>query len=353
MQPRIAIAFLLLHDNVDSCSDCGPLKPLDPFQMYYWQAGFSCLSAESYTSYMGAISSHPQKRIPRRNHSELSRTDLSKGNMSLILKKTHLNDQGNYTCIVFLGDWYEEVVVELLLAGEFILISLIIRVAKPLGYHSWQIQCGLHFNVDLPALDIANQDGNQNANLFISEDKERASLQTLPPEKEETALRSQIFVGKEGYAAGKHYWEVEVGERLDWELGVLTKAERYKFRVEKVVKSFGEGCWALKSIQGKFFSSPCEKEIEKKENVSYSVIGLLLDQEKWEISFYNSRGAYFLIDSIPIKSSDKLYPFLDCGSASENSGPKPSEKSNVSENSGPKTLRKSFANIVKKYLLEK
>ncbi|CAI5790519.1 butyrophilin subfamily 3 member A2-like [Podarcis lilfordi] len=128
-------------------------------------------------------------------------------------------------------------------------------------------------------------------------------------------MGTRIFVGKEGYAAGKHYWEVEVGERLDWELGVLTQAERDKFRKKKVAKSFQEGCWALKSSQGKFFSSPCEKEIEKKQNVSYSVIGLLLDQEKWEISFYNSRDACFLMDSIPIKSRDKLYPFLDCGNA--------------------------------------
>uniref|UniRef100_A0A670JHS9 Ig-like domain-containing protein n=1 Tax=Podarcis muralis TaxID=64176 RepID=A0A670JHS9_PODMU len=400
-----------------------------------------------------------------RGRAELSRTDLSKGNMSLILKKTHLNDQGNYTCIVFLGDWFYDTWSNgKLICGVF---SFAAKGTEPtialVDYKGWGIgltcssngwypkpkafwldsegkvrsklsdttitetkagnfsvsrsvttESGVDHEVSSEVgkeemntqkwgapgggcLAVARNKGSgcgcvmgsstvgftetstapelnmvsflpviaslivpvtldsyyKHPEISISEDKERASLQTLPPEKEETALRSQIFVGKEGYAAGKHYWEVEVGERLDWELGVLTKAERYKFRVEKVVKSFGEGCWALKSIQGKFFSSPCEKEIEKKENVSYSVIGLLLDQEKWEISFYNSRGAYFLIDSIPIKSSDKLYPFLDCGSASENSGPKPSEKSNVSENSGPKTLRKSFANIVKKYLLEK
>ncbi|XP_077774335.1 butyrophilin subfamily 2 member A2-like [Podarcis muralis] len=428
-----------------------------------------------------------------RGRAELSRTDLSKGNMSLILKKTHLNDQGNYTCMVFLGDWYEEVVVELLLAAKgteptialvdykgwgigltcssngwypkpkafwldsegkvrskqsdttitetktgnfsvsssvttesgvdhevsckiinellgmesesrilisdalypatspwlapFLIILLIyICLLVGAGYkvrQSYQkiSECEKQKNEaqadrnhiteaietekrtgQASVLEVEHRLGSlcnelevrraqkyavsvtldlyyKHPEISISEDKERASLQTLTPEKEETALGTQIFVGKEGYAAGKHYWEVKVGERLDWELGVLTQTEREKFREKKVVKSFQEGCWALKSSQGKLFSSPCEKEIEKKQNVSYSVIGLLLDQEKWEISFYNSRGAYFLIDSIPIKYTDKLYPFLDYGNASENSGPKSSKKSSASGNSVPKLLK--------------
>nr|XP_034991899.1 butyrophilin subfamily 3 member A1-like isoform X2 [Zootoca vivipara] len=184
--------------------------------------------------------------------------------------------------------------------------------------------------------------------ISISGDKERTSLQTLTPGEGATVLGTRIFVGKEGYAAGKHYWEVDVGERLDWELGVLTQAERDKFREKKAVKSFKEGRWALRSSQGKFFSGPCEKMIEKKPHQSYSVIGLLLDQEKGEISFYNTSNPIFLLDSIPIKFTDKLYPFLDYGSASENSDPKPSEKSNASENSGPKSLKKSFSNFFKK-----
>ncbi|XP_077773319.1 butyrophilin-like protein 9 [Podarcis muralis] len=409
-----------------------------------------------------------------RGRAELSRIDLSKGNMSLILKKTQLSDQGNYSCIVFLGDWYEEVVVELLLAAQgteptialvdykgwgiglacssngwypkpkafwldsegkvrskqsdttitetkagdfsvsssittesgvdhevsckiinellgmesesrilisdalypatspwlapFLIILLIyICLLVGAGYkvrQSYQklSQCEKQkteaqadLNHVTEAIETEKRTGQakvrraqqyavavtldsyyKHPEISISKDKKRASLQTLPPEKEETAMGNRIFVGKECYAAGKHYWEVEVGERLDWELGVLTQAERDKFREKRVVKSFEEGWWALRSSQGKFFSVPCEKEIEKKPHLSYSVIGLLLDQEKWEISFYKSRGAYFLIDSIPIKSRDKLYPFLDYGSASENSG--------------PKSLKKSISNFVKKHL---
>ncbi|XP_033025415.1 butyrophilin subfamily 2 member A2-like [Lacerta agilis] len=53
-----------------------------------------------------------------RGRAELSWNDLNKGNMSLILKKTYLSDQGNYTCIIILGDWYDEVMVELILAAK-------------------------------------------------------------------------------------------------------------------------------------------------------------------------------------------------------------------------------------------
>ncbi|CAI5790512.1 butyrophilin subfamily 3 member A2-like [Podarcis lilfordi] len=435
-----------------------------------------------------------------RGRAELSRTDLNKGNMSLILKKTHLSDQGNYTCMIFLGEWYNEVVVELLLAakgteptialvdykgwkigltcssngwypkpkafwldsegkvqskqsdttitetkaGNFsvsssvttesgidhevsckiinellgmesesrilisdalypatspwlapFLIILLIFICLLVGagykvrqnyqklsqYEKQKNEAQADRNHVTEAIETEKRTGQtsvcelerrvgqisnelevrraqqyavavtldsyyKHPEISRSEDKKRASLQTLLPGKGVTAMGTQIFVGKEGYAAGKHYWEVEVGERVDWELGVLTQAERNsekKFRKKKVAKSFQEGCWALKSSQGKLFSSPCEKEIEKIQDVSYSVIGLLLDQEKWEISFYNCRGAFFLMDSIPIKSRDKLYPFLDCGNASENSGPKSLKKSNASENSGPKPSEKSNA----------
>ncbi|XP_053219917.1 LOW QUALITY PROTEIN: butyrophilin subfamily 3 member A2-like [Podarcis raffonei] len=447
-----------------------------------------------------------------RGRAELSHTDLSKGNMSLILKKSLLSDQGNYSCIVFLGDWYEEVVVELVLAAKgteptialvdykgrgigltcssngwypkpkafwldsegkvrskqsdttitetkagdlsvsssittesgvdhevsckiinqllemesesrilisdalypatspwlapFLIILLIFicllvgagykvrqKYQKLSQYEKQMTEAQADRNHVIEAIEAEKRTGQasvlelehrvgqifnelevrraqqyavvvtldsyyKHPEISISEDKERASLQTLPPGKEETAMGTQIFVGKEGYAAGKHYWEVEVGERLDWELGVLTRAERDKFQEKKVVKSFGEGCWALKSSQGKFFFNPCEKEIEKIHNVSYSVIGLLLDQEKWEISFYNSRVAYFLIDSIPIKSSDKLYPFLAYVSASENSGPKSLKKSSSgSENSGPKRMKikkkEKLCKLFKGSLIEK
>uniref|UniRef100_A0A8D2IWA6 Uncharacterized protein n=1 Tax=Varanus komodoensis TaxID=61221 RepID=A0A8D2IWA6_VARKO len=153
--------------------------------------------------------------------------------------------------------------------------------------------------------------------IIISEDKRKASLKAPTPGQPGAAVETLIVVGKEGYAAGKHYWEVRVGEGLDWELGVLTQAERDKAKKASLVGPLGEGCWALRSVQGDLFSSQSENKLEKKD-VPYQVIGLFLDREAGDISFHNA-AIIFPINSIPIQSTEKLYPFLSLGKAAEDS----------------------------------
>ncbi|XP_034613320.1 LOW QUALITY PROTEIN: butyrophilin subfamily 3 member A3-like [Trachemys scripta elegans] len=143
----------------------------------------------------------------------------------------------------------------------------------------------------------------------LSEDQKRVWQEPASPELD-AASGALLVVAKEGFVAGRQYWEVEVGEELDWELGVLSQSARDRVKREKAEKLPEEGYWFLKRSQGVFLSSIKNDKIEKKE-MPYEVIGVLLDQEEGRISFYNAK-VMFLITTIPAELTNNIlyYPFL-------------------------------------------
>ncbi|XP_065427524.1 butyrophilin subfamily 3 member A3-like isoform X2 [Chrysemys picta bellii] len=145
--------------------------------------------------------------------------------------------------------------------------------------------------------------------LKLSEDQKRVWLEPASPELD-AASGALLVVGKEGFMAGRQYWEVEVGEKVDWELGVLSQSARDRVKREKAEKLPEEGYWSLKRSQGDIFSSIKNDKIEKKD-MTCKVIGVFLDQEEGRISFYAARYMC-LITTIPAEFSNKnvYYPFL-------------------------------------------
>ncbi|XP_038237063.1 butyrophilin subfamily 3 member A2-like [Dermochelys coriacea] len=145
--------------------------------------------------------------------------------------------------------------------------------------------------------------------LKLSEDQKRVWKDPSSPELD-AASWALLVVGKEGFVAGRQYWEVEVGEKLDWELGVLSQMVRDRVKREKAETLPEEGYWSLKRSQGDFFSGIENAKIEKMD-CRYKVIGVFLDREEKKISFYDA-GMMFLITTIPADFTDKFlyYPFL-------------------------------------------
>ncbi|XP_014817035.1 PREDICTED: butyrophilin subfamily 2 member A2-like [Calidris pugnax] len=116
-----------------------------------------------------------------------------------------------------------------------------------------------------------------------------------------------VLVGKEGFASGKHYWEVEVGQEQDWVLGVV----REKGREEEEGTRPREDYWALHRSQGEIFSSTGDHRIEKQ--MSCSVIGVLLDLEEGQVNFYDAKQIRIIV-RMPLRLGKKppemFYPFL-------------------------------------------
>lgn len=125
-------------------------------------------------------------------------------------------------------------------------------------------------------------------------------------------------VAREGFSAGKHYWEVEVGDGSRWELGVLGEEIRDSLRDDG--GSFPEEkAPALEYSQGEFRLPGGKLE---RNSGRCRVLGVLLDQELRALSFFDAEEKR-LLGSLPLKLPGNLFPFFSPGSDGNGLGIRP------------------------------
>ncbi|XP_040510170.1 butyrophilin subfamily 3 member A2-like isoform X1 [Gallus gallus] len=120
-----------------------------------------------------------------------------------------------------------------------------------------------------------------------------------------------VLVAKEGFAAGKHYWEVDVGQQQDWVLGVI----RQKGKQEEQGTIARGDYWALHRSRGVISSIQGNSKPEKKD-MSETVIGVLLDLEEAQIFYYGAEqrsNMLKILISFGKESAEMFYPFLSKG----------------------------------------
>ncbi|KAF7234909.1 hypothetical protein EYD10_18212 [Varanus komodoensis] len=135
-----------------------------------------------------------------------------------------------------------------------------------------------------------------------------------------------ITVATEGYQNGKKYWEVEVGDKPDWELGVLTETARNKIEKEGLGKPLEEGYVSMRWFQGQYHCTGGSSLIVS-QNEESAVVGVFLDMEEQALSFYNVQEKC-PIRSIPVKFDEKVYPFFSPGKDTKCLGIRPEEAIN-------------------------
>ncbi|CAM4561687.1 unnamed protein product [Lepidochelys kempii] len=138
----------------------------------------------------------------------------------------------------------------------------------------------------LYAVDVTLDPDTASAWLVLSEDRKRVSdgdtRQDLPnnPERFDYCV---CVLGAEGFAGGRRYWEVGVGDKTRWILGVCRESVSRK---GKVTLSPGNGYWAVRLRDGGYeaLTSP---STPLPVSVRPGRVGIFLDYEAGEVSFYN------------------------------------------------------------------
>ncbi|XP_078501964.1 nuclear factor 7, brain-like [Lissotriton helveticus] len=157
----------------------------------------------------------------------------------------------------------------------------------PLQYMAWKKMWTL---IDPVPESLYLDPQSANSYLVISEDRisARYSYASQPsPDSLEHFDFCPSVLASESFSSGRHYWEVDVGDRPDWELGV---AEQSANRDGWIIITPENGYWTF-------------------GHVACSTVGVYLDYEMDQLSFYDAETSRHL-HTLAGSFTAKLHPFF-------------------------------------------
>lgn len=123
--------------------------------------------------------------------------------------------------------------------------------------------------------------------LVLSEDRRCVRLgdrkQPLPDNPQRFDFVVSVL-GAEYFTAGCHYWEVYVGDKTKWILGVCSESVSRK---GKVTASPANGHWLLRQSRGEEYEALTSPQTALRLKQPPRCVGVFLDYEAGVIAFYN------------------------------------------------------------------
>ncbi|XP_012626031.1 tripartite motif-containing protein 75 [Microcebus murinus] len=140
--------------------------------------------------------------------------------------------------------------------------------------------------IDRFKADVMLDPETAHPNLIVSKDKKcvrftkrKQKVRALP--RRFTAR--PVVLGFPCFPSGRHFWEVEVGDKSEWAIGVCRDSLPTKARRPALPR---QGCWALQ-LQDSGYEAPGAAPAPALLDVKDRVIGIFLDYEQGEISFFD------------------------------------------------------------------
>ncbi|XP_041069140.1 zinc-binding protein A33-like [Carcharodon carcharias] len=151
-----------------------------------------------------------------------------------------------------------------------------------------------------------------NLYLLLSEDlrnvRNTGKWEQLPNNSERFD-RCPCVLGLERFASGEHSWEVEVGNKTQWNVGVATESINRK---GQIYLSPSNGYWAMALRDGNDYLACDEPWRSLELCVKPRKIRVCLDYEGGRVSFYNSDNKSHIY-TFTATFTEKLYPYFSPG----------------------------------------
>uniref|UniRef100_A0A8C3IC36 Butyrophilin subfamily 1 member A1-like n=1 Tax=Chrysemys picta bellii TaxID=8478 RepID=A0A8C3IC36_CHRPI len=142
-------------------------------------------------------------------------------------------------------------------------------------------------SVTLSPVDVTLDPNTAHPNLVLSEDQKTVTYDDRRqdrPDNPERFTTYPIVLGANRFTGGRFYWEVEMGDKTNWTVGVCRESV---IRTGKVRLTPGNGHWAVWLRDGKYEACTSSPRTPLPVSVRPSRVGIFLDYGAGEVSFYN------------------------------------------------------------------
>uniref|UniRef100_A0A3B5LVR5 Uncharacterized protein n=1 Tax=Xiphophorus couchianus TaxID=32473 RepID=A0A3B5LVR5_9TELE len=126
------------------------------------------------------------------------------------------------------------------------------------------------------------------------------------PDNPERFDRVVCVMAHQGFTSGRHYWEVDVSSKTDWDLGV---ASRSVIRKGKIPVSPAHGYWFLSLRDRTDYAFRTDPATSLTVATRPSRVGVYIDCDKGLLSFYNVE-AKLVIFTYTDSFKDTIHPFF-------------------------------------------
>lgn len=131
-------------------------------------------------------------------------------------------------------------------------------------------------------------------------------MQSLPDNPKRFEDRYCVL-GHESFTLGRHFWEVEVGDRKQWNLGVCWENVERK-RYVKITPQ--NGFWTIALLNGHEFQARTDPRSKLTMANPPKRVGVFLDYERGEVSFYDAIDGLHIFTFPQASFSGPLLPFF-------------------------------------------
>ncbi|XP_006752137.1 probable E3 ubiquitin-protein ligase TRIML1 [Leptonychotes weddellii] len=159
--------------------------------------------------------------------------------------------------------------------------------------------------------DITLDPATANAYLVLSEDLKsvrHGGIRQHLPDNPERFDQSATVLGAQIFTCGRHYWEVEVGNKTEWEVGICKDSVSRKGNLPKppgdlfslIGLKIGDdySLWVSSPLKGQHVREPVHK------------VGVFLDYESGHIAFYNVTDESLIYSFPPASFQEALRPIF-------------------------------------------